>query len=147
MYEQTYHSSDCEVWTLLLLLAILEYIVECEDTWGNQIMWFQKIEVLRQVSSDSSVRKKSKACLMVDAKFYILAPLFLLLDEACRQRSTSGVNNTTTLLPLDRRMQTKVFTRSETQSSKVFDIAKLFGSIFHQSFQFCESLFDLGHCT
>jgi hypothetical protein len=147
MYQQTHHPPDCEVRTLLLLFTILEHIVERENTWRNQIVRLQKVEVLVGSARIAKSNKKSKAYLMVDAEFHILAPLLLLFDETCRERSTSGVNDATTLFPLDRRMQTKVFTRSETQSSKVLDIAKLLGSVIHQSFQFRESLFNLRHCT
>lgn len=133
MYLQTHHSSDCKVWALLLLLAILEHVVECEDTRRDQIVRLQKIEILIGSATIAKCNKK-KAYLMVDAKFYILAPLLLLFDKACGKRSASSINDATTLFPLDRRMQTKVFTRCETQSSEVLNIAKLFRTIFHQSF-------------
>ena len=147
MDQQTHHSSDCEVRALLLLLAILEHIIKREDTGRNQIVWLQKIKILEVVSMERQVLKGSKAYLMIDAKLHVLTPLLLLLHETCGKRTTSCVNDATTLFPLDRRMQTKVFARSETQSSEVFDVAKLLGSIFHQGFQFCESFFDLRHCT
>lgn len=54
--QRTYHSSDCKVRALLLLLAVLENIIEREYTWRYQIVRLQKIEILiGSVSEDSKV--------------------------------------------------------------------------------------------
>lgn len=126
----TYHPPGGEIRTLLLLLTIPQQTIQGPNSVGDQVMRFKKVEVV-----------------VVDARLHILALFPLLLDEAGRQAATPGVDNGTTLLPLDRGMQTQVLSTCQTETAELFFVPEPLGSELHERSQLDEGLFDFGHCS
>lgn len=84
---------------------------------------------------------------MVDAHVDILTTVLFLLDEARSETSTPRIDDGTTLLPLDRRMETEVFTACQTETSEFLLVAELLSPVLHESLELKQSLLDLGHCS
>lgn len=148
-YIYIYHSTRCEVGTLLVLLAIPCQAVKGVDTIRYQVVGFEKIEVLplpRMISTPhykiGKSRRTGSTYIVIDANIDILASLLLLLDKASSQASTAGVDNATALLPLDRGVETQVLSTRQAKSSELLFVAKLLGSILHQDFEFCQSFLN-----
>lgn len=80
---------------------------------------------------------------VIDAEVHFLSSFLLLLDKARCQASTSRINDRSTLFPLHRGMKTQVLSTCEAEPPKVFFVAKLLCSIFHQGLQLHECLLNL----
>lgn len=42
----SHHATSCEIWALLVLLAIAEEALECPDTIRYQVVGLEKVQVL-----------------------------------------------------------------------------------------------------
>ena len=83
--QKSHHPSCRKVRTLLLLFPVPDQTIESEHS---------KLVKDYEVSSKIQI-------VMIDADVHIFTAFLPILDEPRRQTSTSGVDNSSTLLPLD----------------------------------------------
>lgn len=84
---------------------------------------------------------------MIYAKVDILAALLLLLHEAGSEAATAGIDDVTTFLSLDGGVEAEILATGQAKAAEVLFVTQLLGAILHESLQFGQGLFDLGHCT
>ncbi len=86
-----------------MLFSIFQQTVKCKDSGRYKAMRFQKVEVV-----------------MIDAEFDIFTSLLLFFYKASSQASTACINNRATLLLLDRRVETQIFSTRQSQATEFF---------------------------
>lgn len=80
---------------------------------------------------------------MIDTNVYVLSPLLLLLDKACRETSAARVHNGSALFFFDGRVKTQILPTRETEGPEFLYLALLLSTILHQRLELSKGLFNL----
>lgn len=78
----SHHSSCCEVRALLVLLAITQNSVKSPYAIRNEVMGFEKIEILVVSARTERSIRRGWTYVVVYANFNFFATLLLLFDKA-----------------------------------------------------------------
>ena len=84
---------------------------------------------------------------MVYTQIDILPLQLLLLDKPSSQTSALCVHYCPLLLPPNHGMQAQIFPTRQSKTSKLFFDTQLLFPIRHEILEFCQRLFDFGHCA